>query len=361
MNSSRKSSFIIYCVKSEPWLLTKEESVLLANQYFSLLEPYEDLWGMDIADQRHKEIDAAIDCIALDVDLTLCDSMERDLVQLSISKVVFLYNIWCYKHGYTKSRDAQWIRRSEDIRFLLRAVSSPDHLLDIMSQLDSPELETKDCLIRGYIWLLYYGVTPREAISLTISDFDNSKSGVYVGDRFVQLSGDAYNTISKLASLDYFRTERLQYRDRVGFIPRKDGNLLFRRSDIGCKTDVELTTEDGLKSSSVYFFRHFPNKDRISPKISQYSVFLSGAFYRASQYEKAAGFVYPYIDSTIKRAIAEPYGIYEIDHSVELLIKGELDYRAIQRTSSYGEDAKLRRTRRIVYRDYNLWKQYFNA
>lgn len=362
LNPEYKTAFLRSCIENKSETFTPDELVILVPQYFRFIEPYEELWGSDVAEQNHKTLNKLIDNLINVVDTSLCASLynESDL-ELSIAKTIYLYAKWCSKNKVFKT-NVHGMRRLLEVRTAINAIYSPDHLKEILDMgLDPADNETSDCIGRALFWLFYYGLTPSEVLPLTKSDWDKNSKTVHFErngvSSSIQVPDDAARALTVLSENDYFVFWHPLYgsskRARAG------GSSLFRRA---VKSSQEHEGEGkidtlGLSRLMLAWYRKNPNSERT---LSIQSVFENGAYYRAAKEEKSQSKILKRRDQVVVGEDGTMYpntGLFELDRLIILDEHGELSTNKQRGTKSTSKFA-LKQMRSNVIKKYSFWKKF---
>ena len=351
MIQNYREPFLDYCFSKEPSVFAKRETKETLNEYFDQLQDVEVSRGTELHDLSHLEVSKIVASIAADFS-------QPNAVVLSITKVLYLYGVWCRKNGYTESHVLQKLRQSVQARFVLRSVTTPEALKSALDLCFEPaENCTADCIDRGIVWLLFYGLTPSEIYRLTTTDFSPVNNTLQVGSKTLALEGDALVAIRNLAMLDRFYLIHDLYKKQASYRMRYYGNDLFRRSETS-RPYPDFTTLEARNRDLKMVFRSMIDPDRIGLSPTLYSVAANGAFIRAAEIENRRGISKSREQMYSTKLLKVPYGVKPIDELVSNVFDGELSFSYNRRAN---DNIALQQVRRKVYHDYSDWREYFNV
>lgn len=350
MISERKQQFLDYCLTKEPNVFAEREAKDILDEYFDKLQCVECDRQSEIYDLTHIEVSKIVADMAAGFP-------KPEATALSITKVLYLYGVWCRKNGITESQVLQRLRQSVQARFVLRSVTSAAELKAVLDQTYAPaESCTADCINRGVMWLLFYGLTPSQIYSLTTRDFSLVDNTLRVDGRVVALEGDALAAIRNLAMLDRFYLIHDLYKKQASYRIRYDGEDLFRRSETS-RPYPDFSTAEARNRDLKMVFRSMIDSERIGLSPTLYSVAANGAFIRAAEIENERGVLKTREQMYSTKLLKAPYGVKPIDELVQNVFDGELSFSYGRRDT---DETALRQVRRKVYHDYSDWREYFN-
>lgn len=350
MISDRRQQFLDYCFAKEPNVFAERETKDILNRYFDELQGVESDRQSEIYDLTHIEVSKIVADIS-------AGFRKPEATELSITKVLYLYGVWCRKNGITESQVLQRLRQSVQARLVLRSITSKAELKAALDQTYAPaESYTADCIDRGVIWLLFYGLTPLQIYSLTTRDFSPVDNTLQVGGQTIVLDGDALVAIRNLAMLDRFYLVHDLYKKQASYRIRYDGVDLFRRSETS-RPYPDFSTVEARNRDLKMVFRSMINSDRLGLSPTLYSVAANGAFIRAAEIENKREISKTREQMYSTKLLKAPYGVKPIDELVQHIFDGELSFNYSRRDT---DETALRQVRRKVYHDYSDWREYFN-
>lgn len=208
------------------------------------------------------------------------DLFNREFGLKASTVKVFLLSLnkyinWCVCTGLesdlkTHKFDFDFIYKSR--KYL---VASPAHMSAVLDKVFSPiDSHTIDCVTRGYVWLIYMGLTQEEAIDLTTDDVDLDSMTIRYRDFMIRILPEAYKTIELLCKLTHFRHNRIDF---PGEVARIEGNKILR----GWKKSVNSKFAIRERLVSI--------NDDDTIRFAVNYAYLSGVYYRIMEFERMNG------------------------------------------------------------------------
>ena len=185
------------------------------------------------------------------------------------------YITWCEKNSLEIGLE----QHNFDFDFTYKSrkflVASPEHLNVVLDAVLSPlENHTIDCVIRGYMWLIYMGFTPDEALEITTDDVNLKAMSIRYNKVMARIVPEAYKTIELLCNLTHFRHNRTEFQTEV---IRLDGNQILR------------TWKKSTNARAAIRERLVELRCNEVKRLSENYVHLSGVYYRMFEFERING------------------------------------------------------------------------
>ena len=191
------------------------------------------------------------------------------------------YLDWCIENvpGTTKEFGNLQFNPTEQRKKIY--VMNPAELNETLNKVLSPVSdEGFNLIIRGAIWLVFMGVRPDDIVKIKKSDYDPVSRVINFEGVVFEVFPVACEVFDKLSSL-----EELNY---------TNSNALYQGKTIKRKRaerDEILTGFRGISDKSLYMieFRRRCDTNKIECEWSYTSIFNSGSFFRAYQFEQQFG------------------------------------------------------------------------
>lgn len=247
--------------------------------------------GGSILDLTPSKLDEEIRYVAYE-KVKMQDPGKRRDYAISLANTIYNYNMWC------RSRKFRYSNRIKESKYVsiatasLWAIKSPEHLQGILDDGLSPEyLRTVDCVVRGFVWLIFSGLTKEEAFEADSKDVvvDSGFKSGYIkvirdGEQInVKLYRQSLICLSFLSTSDYFKMYNNRYREGYANTRRTEGTRLLRG---GIPTEKSFTLEQRKKADPSYtqysqsILKRWKQNATTNRELSYESVSRSGEFYR---------------------------------------------------------------------------------
>ena len=314
-NAERKEKFL-----EQKKDIIVEKNLKIYKRLFKVFGQDEKRYDMDLCDFSY-------DILMTVLPLRLSRGWNSKATQLSLLKE---YAGWCYKEKLNKHNTFDILRiKSSDIDSSLRTrkqlIKDPQHLQSILDEVLKSERDepSVDIMYRIVCWLLYYGFTEEEIMSMKQSNVDFENNIIYNDDRTksVVLDKNLRNLLECSISLDSV------YRPAKSGAIRLDldkSDKIIRR--IAMKNNNE--SSDIIKIRLSLMRRNYEKNVYENVSLSTKRLRLSGIFYR----------------------------LYEKEISGDKLTDDDFYFNIREGLTKQSVKIKIKRNKQ----EYNDWKRAFN-
>ena len=280
-NEDRKQAYIDgsnYSVKQKEFL----------KKIFTKSEPYEVSASKDVSEMDIAELKTVIDRVG---------GMRVNSWGNTVS-ALRTYVKWCVASGYPGSHEIfdQVIVSGVDA-LRKRMVASPAYLESVLDDTFSPVPERKvDLIFRGFLWLAFSGMEEEDTFDVTAEDLDFITMKIRYNGRTYPIYAEAVQTLHYLAECDTFvHSHPVHSQDSER--PRIDGTSILR----GFKGFADIKSFRGRLSSLF-----MKSKKTTGVSLSYTSTWLSGFYYRTSEFEQLHPDLEPSFTLAAEKAIGAP-------------------------------------------------------
>ena len=238
---------------------------------FEAFEPYEMEWEADLCTVPEESLREVIKNI----------SGMRHTSGVARISALKNYVRWSLARGMPNARDDMlYIQDAGDGAFETKTVVNPLHLQQYLDIVFSPENdESIDNIYRAFLWLLFSGVQPDDALKIKSENidfenmeinFDNNKYPIYKG---------ALPSIKNCINLTQFARRRVDRKNPI-YKDRFPGDYLMRGlNGVMSKSVIKVGISKKIKEAL--------DSGKTDIRVSPNRVWLSGLFYRMSEREMA--------------------------------------------------------------------------
>lgn len=256
------------------------------EQIFSWFVPYEEKWGMDLAEQSASELQPVVNNV----------SGVRTKSTETVLYILKDYVKWCLNNGYKASNGMFGVRTVATEKIREQMVSSPLHLKKILDGdeelnkdgkevrrycFDKVEMETVDITYRVFIWMAFAGLRDKDAVRVTSDCVDLKRLKINFEGKTYELYKECIDDFDAACNLKDFMFCHGNYTTRR---QRAAGDTITRgfRSPI-----ADIGTLRPLINKR--FANRVAEKEEEKQKsvLSYNRIYLSGVFYRAFEKERA--------------------------------------------------------------------------
>lgn len=256
---------------------------VLYQKVFNATEKYEQAWGADLCTRSKEELQTMLEGL----------SNVRLSAVRSILTVLHNYGRWCLEQQIPGACDGLiHVELPSGVeRMRVQTVRNPRHLQSCLDKICRKESdETKDNVLRCYLWLAYGGMKEQDALRVRTSDVDFSNQVVRFEGKEYPIYREAIPAFRNCVRLTQFAVfNPASYGSGSGdesyHIERSPGKLLLRA---GRGSDPSLSVLRALLSKRKKDARDEcgVSEDEIEC-LRYYRVWISGVFYRMYENELA--------------------------------------------------------------------------
>ena len=264
-NEKLKSEFVSQYTKSE-------KTATVAIRAFNAVQKYEEELGSDLCTMSTEELQPI---------------MDKILGARSASKLMYLtifreYVKWCGLSQYPGVSDGIMGVNTVGLdKIKAQMVSGPLNLQRVLDAIyDRAEDETVDIVFRCNLWMAFSGLDEEDAIAVRTGDVDLKNMQITAGGKKYPIYREAIPAFRCASEKSSFLYRHPLYSG--GQRPRTSGDQLLRgfRSDAQI---VKMRSDSGKKNAAAI------EKGSVTQKLTYGRVWLSGVFYRMSEWERSGG------------------------------------------------------------------------
>ncbi len=241
-----------------------------------------------ISDQEEK-LDKNIYEFAVDEFQTAIDAAYtgRPTYQTGALYTLKVYIRWCEESGYDINSDILDVSSTTDASVKGITVKDPTGMQEYLdSVFEDPKLKTAHLIYRGYMWLSYMGVPPRDALKTRINDVDLGRRIIRYQNKEIDIYREALLTFRNCVECDSFLIPNANY-SKISYRSRANNNLLLRGID---RADSKGGMDDDKQfSTMVVRMRRVVVNKQPDSKFTAEKAYRSGIYYRIYQKELATG------------------------------------------------------------------------
>ena len=286
--------------------LGKEATKIVALRLFTSTQKFEEKQGCDLCEFSSGEISSVV------------KSVSRAVRKDSGTRVSVLrqYLKWCVDNNIPNANENAVNFEAPSQEEIMREslFYSPEHLASFLDKVFDPvESESSDLLLRAYCWLAYSGLSEKDVLGLTKSNFMFDKMTIVYDKRQYVIYPQEVSTLYKICNLNYFNVIHPNYTKRC---KRVESDLIFRNIQKVVNKSNFLSNKLAKNISDA-----LKNK-RIKHRTNYYRIWLSGIFYEQYKTRELQGFPTTFewvaraAGSDTNRNINKRRGILESDYKV---------------------------------------------
>ena len=310
----------------------------IAMELFRVSEPIEREAALDLADLPD---DKVAEMLKKNFSVN-GERGARDLVASPLVRAMNMvnrYRRWERGGKVTKIDVVSPIKRQ---RLRETMVWSPKELQMVLDCVfPAVELGTTFNLCRGYLWLIYAGMEPEDALDTKIEDIHLRDRWVVRGKKFYPIYGQAITVLKFLCESEMMTVVKGTHES---IQKRVEGDLLFRSVRKGRLSPS--TARSMIYDEVAAAHKQGRCEQKSLPALN---IRKSGIFYRAKEREKTSS-MFGFDGAASAASVLHEEAIYQDAKSIETGKSQNYDYRK--------KMSRIQATERSLKKEYDLWREF---
>lgn len=308
----------------------------IAMELFRVSEPLERETGLDLADLPAEEVAEMLkENFSINGERGARDLIASPLVRAM--NMVNRYRRWERGKKATKIDIVSPIKRQRLMETMVRSPEELQMVLDCV--FPAVELGTTFNLCRGYLWLVYAGMEPEDALDTKIEDVHIRDRWVVRGKKFYPIYKQAIPVLKFLCESEMMTVIKGTHES---IQKRVESDILFRSVRRG---RLSPTTAKSMIYDEVVAAHKEGRCEQKS--LPAFNIRKSGIFYRAKERERTSS-MFGFDGAAGAASVLHEEAVYQDTKSIEAGKSQNYDYRK--------KMARIQAAERSLKKEYDLWR-----